>query len=143
MAVPRERGGISKGTWMMKLNKERHECHHYAQDAHGQVGLAQEGVLASKEGAGGQHQALAALERVAVVHVLNSHLEHLPCVQVLVDAAIQLTELRHERRSHPHHEVLVLAQGNRGIQACTAYRIARTFPPLINVIRKVSREDFA
>lgn len=143
MPVPSELRVISQGARVMELNKERDKRHRHAQDAHGQVGSAQEGVLATEEAGGGQHEALAALEGVAVVYILNPHLDHLPSVQVTLHVSIQLPEPWQGRRPHPHHEVLVLAQGNSGIQACTADRKARattttaTYPVLINIVGKI------
>jgi len=145
MAVPGETRAITQRARVMQLNKERNKRHNHAQDAHGQVSSSQEEVLPTEEAGGGQHEALAALERVCIVHILNPHLDHLPSVQVTLHVSIQLPEARHRRRSHPHHEVLVLAQWNPGIQACTTHRDpgTTTSPFLINIIRKVLGIHFA
>lgn len=146
MAIPGETRVISQGARVMKLDEERDKRHHHAQDAHGQVGSAQEGVLPTEEAGGGQHEALAALEGVGVVHIGNAHLDHLSRVQIMLDVAIQLPEAWQRCRSHPHHEVLVLAQGKRGIQACTAHGEPRAIissPGVINVVGKVLGVHFA
>ena len=121
----------------MKLEEHRDKRHQHAQDSYRQVSLSQEGVLSTEEAGRRQYDALAALEGVRVVHIGDVHIDDLSSVQTMFDAAIELLEVWHRRCSHPHHQVFVIAEGKRGIQACTTHRDSPAFSAIVQVVWKV------
>jgi hypothetical protein len=137
LPIPRKARVISKFARVLELDEDGDERHQHAQDSHRQVSSSQEGVLPAEEAGRGQHEALAAVEGVRVVDVGDAHIDDLSSVQVMFDAAIELPEAGHRRSSHPHHEVLVSAERERGIQACTTHGDPASSRLIVNVVWKV------
>lgn len=112
MALALHRGlALLLGRWRREEKEQREKQRQreagYAAD---QVRAAEEAALAAQHAGGGQHQRLLPAEAVGVVVVLHRHCDLIAGVEIHLDPPVQLPERRQRRRSHPHHQILLLAQ---------------------------------
>lgn len=99
-------------TWPQNLGDQENDTQQQADAASDQVRNAQEGVVAAKPVRGAQHDALLAVELVSVPAVVDGDLEDVTSCKVFVKLAPQLAEPRQGSCAHPHHQPLILVEGD-------------------------------